>query len=709
METRSCSSKKTAPVLTRVPQVSALEGSFPAELAVVPPIAESWRKEVHRPATHVHKWWAHRLGTVFRAVLVAAVTETAEAARRAYEDPSALEGVTVYDPCGGSGTTAVETLKLGGRAVLYDINPVAVLVARQAVAPWDVDALKDAFSQVDERVSQDISDLFVDELGRTVLHYFWVAHLPCPSCGEEVDLRSSLIFAKHAYPSIEPMGHATCPYCDGVTQLDVTAGRVRLHCPSCGRRPKIRGPFSGRSVSCLSCGIRRQLTDWIDENGAPPKYRMYAKLVLDRELGRVYEPVDAFDLELYESIRQRISEGLRSGELIVPRGELAPGHSTQQLLRWGFKSWRQLYSDRQVYSLGLVAAAIRDLQVTTAEREAIAALVSGSIDFHTRLTSYKGEGTGAVRHTFTNHALQPQRTPIETHVWGKEGSSGGISSLFKSRLLAAAAYKSNPTDLTIGSDGSAKRVTNISASLNDMAGNASIVLGDGAETYLRDGEADLIVTDPPYIGKVHYSELADLFHEWLTSMRPFDGYPDSPTTRHEHEAQDPDPQRFADSATRIWIECHRVMADKGLLAFTFHHPDPIGWIALYTSLAYAGFTVSSLQPVKGEMSSAVIKRAMAEPSDLDVVVVARKRNHASQEWPVVPRTALAWMRKRLRALMDAGLELCYGDVKVCANAALLAYLSQSEPTERHEELVSQAVDLSNRYASKFARSVLGAN
>ena len=31
---------------------------------------ESWRKEIHRPIYHVHKWWAKRLGSVFRGILL---------------------------------------------------------------------------------------------------------------------------------------------------------------------------------------------------------------------------------------------------------------------------------------------------------------------------------------------------------------------------------------------------------------------------------------------------------------------------------------------------------------------------------------------------------------------------------------------------------------------------------------------------------------
>lgn len=35
---------------------------------------ESWRKEIDRPLYHMHKWWAQRLGSVFRAIVIGALT-----------------------------------------------------------------------------------------------------------------------------------------------------------------------------------------------------------------------------------------------------------------------------------------------------------------------------------------------------------------------------------------------------------------------------------------------------------------------------------------------------------------------------------------------------------------------------------------------------------------------------------------------------------
>jgi adenine-specific DNA methylase len=49
------------------------DDAFPFEVLSDTAEAESWRKEIHRPIYHVHKWWARRLGTVFRATVLAAL------------------------------------------------------------------------------------------------------------------------------------------------------------------------------------------------------------------------------------------------------------------------------------------------------------------------------------------------------------------------------------------------------------------------------------------------------------------------------------------------------------------------------------------------------------------------------------------------------------------------------------------------------------
>src|SRR5258708_20496631 len=106
-----------------VPSVTALERDFPAAALSLIGERESWRKEVHRPATSTHKWWAKRLGSVFRGILISAVTVNRTDAVAAYESASRLEGLVVFDPFGGSGVTAFEPAKIGAECVLFAYNP----------------------------------------------------------------------------------------------------------------------------------------------------------------------------------------------------------------------------------------------------------------------------------------------------------------------------------------------------------------------------------------------------------------------------------------------------------------------------------------------------------------------------------------------------------------------------------------------------------
>ena len=88
---------------------------------------ESWRKEIYRPIYHIHKWWAQRLGSVFRGILLGALAPQGADVLDLFYSPTRFPETVVFDPFMGSGTTLGETLKLGGRAIGRDINPVSYL------------------------------------------------------------------------------------------------------------------------------------------------------------------------------------------------------------------------------------------------------------------------------------------------------------------------------------------------------------------------------------------------------------------------------------------------------------------------------------------------------------------------------------------------------------------------------------------------------
>jgi putative DNA methylase len=691
----------------KVPPVTALEQDFPAAALSHIGEHESWRKEVHRPATSTHKWWAKRLGSVFRGIVTSAITENQTAALEAYSSRTRLDGLTLFDPFAGSGTTVVEAAKLGAKVIGWDINPVATLVQRQAIQRWETNVLHHAYKVVEKSCRAEIERVHRTESGETVLYYFWVALASCPACRAEMRLFSSHVFAQNAYPKRIPAARIVCPVC-----LDVMPGRYDFEHMTCANNHQVTaaGAVKRSAVTCARCGYISKVLDAL--GGEPPRYEMYAKLILGFDGKKRYESITEYDRSLYAECSSLLDQ--RASDLILPLTELDDGENTRQAIRWGFTKWRQFFNDRQLYSLGLLGGTIRRLSAGEAEYEALAVLFSGTLEFNNMFCSFKGEGTGAVRHMFSHHILKPERTPLEAHPWGTPSSSGSFSTLFQSRLLRAQSYKLEPSDqVLIGRQ--VERTAGLSlptqATVVDTwpegglaDGDVYLRTGDSSHTDLPDGSVDLIVTDPPYMDNVHYSELADFFHAWLRELKPFSNYPEQHvTTRNVNEVQSASPAEFEAAIARVWRECARVLKPQGVMAFTFHQARLSGWIALMRGLAQAGFIVTAVQPVKGEMITSVTKGGI-EPSNLDAIIVCRKQETSSaQLTPTDPLEAARLAEQRLRSLRDAGVTIGTGDIRSVIRGQVLATYTSEPRTRDLDALATLADELAtNRIAQILA-------
>lgn len=145
---------------------------------------ESWRKEVYRPVYYIHKWWARRLGSVFRGIILGAQLEDTEDFWSHFYGPNDFQDITLFDPFMGSGVTIGEGIKLGCRTVGRDINAVAVASCRAAFARYDRYAVRDTFALLEQTVAPKLLSLFQTKTSAgedaTVLYYFLVKIITTP-------------------------------------------------------------------------------------------------------------------------------------------------------------------------------------------------------------------------------------------------------------------------------------------------------------------------------------------------------------------------------------------------------------------------------------------------------------------------------------------------------------------------------------------------
>ncbi len=285
--------------------------SFPFDFISRLAARESWRKEVHRPIYHIHKWWATRLGSVFRSILLGAVLpESCDFAAEFYKTHK-LSGITVFDPFMGSGTTIGEAHKLGLTALGRDINPVAVESVRTALGPMDRAALETAFEELSSRVGEPIRNLYRarDYAGRAcdVLYFFWVMQVPCVHCQRPVDLFPSWVIAANAYPSRKPETQVLCPSCG-----EIFPGRHRqesVTCASCGFKfnPE-RGSAKGSKSACPWCHEAFTILDAVGSLDSRPEFRLYGKLVLTRDGRKEYLRATSADCEAYRECTSQLQE-----------------------------------------------------------------------------------------------------------------------------------------------------------------------------------------------------------------------------------------------------------------------------------------------------------------------------------------------------------------------------------------------------------------
>ena len=341
-------------------QETALEHDFP--IVEISQVAEheSWRKEINRPLYHIHKWWATRLGSVFRAITLGALSPSTRRYGMSFYKRHHFTGKVILDPFMGSGTTLGEALKLGAKAIGCDINPVSTFLVRQSLTRVPEQALRDAFAQLERAVAPEIRRYYQTRIrspGKLipVLYFFWVKVGSNSQMGSRPSVRQVRL-RPGCLPEEEAQGTNRLPELLGAHRGSLR--RYRLLCPACKQQfnPQ-EGKASGQHVTtCVAEAPHQRPVPEGWHTLASPSVRDNRTKADRRE-----------DLPESASRRPAISTPKRRRRLAtealpLPTLAVRPGHNTDQARGYNYLHWRDFFNARQLLCLGLLLQEILRLE-----------------------------------------------------------------------------------------------------------------------------------------------------------------------------------------------------------------------------------------------------------------------------------------------------------------------------------------------------------
>jgi len=489
----------------------------------------------------------------------------------------------------------------------------------------------------------------------TPVAYLWTRTVRCknPSCGATVPLVRQTWLCKKAkrYAALKMMappgakqvrfevvesdtekglgfdptdcskgGNATCPFCGTVADED-----------------HVRGQGSCRQLGQQLMAVICVRTD------AP---------------GKVYVSGNDYDMALYDgrgsSLTERINVACSDGCVDTIHEEInetRPSPNARGLTavtRYGIRSFRDLYSERQMLLLVTLTKTVRErpwAKVLDAERSlAIATCLALMVD---KIADYGNTNcrwisqSQAVADAFARHALPMLWDYAEIAPFGATGSNA-LS------ILAA----------------------QVEALKSLCVSEATAYVTRGSATSLPPNFADLdaIITDPPYYDNIPYADVSDFFYIWLKRTIG-DLHP-------EHFGSALSPKRLEATALsskhsgdmgKASAEYERLMLmsfqqasqrlkPSGQLVVVYAHKTTLGWATLVDALRRSGFMVTEAWPLDTERSARLLAIETASLAS-SIFIVARKRDNGrtgSYEEDVQPDLQQI-VRERVDSLWEMGV------------------------------------------------------
>lgn len=590
-----------------------------------------------RPIYGAHKWFARRLGTAFRSLLVAAATDADGDFWDGYYGSVNLRGITVLDTFVGGGTALVEAQRLGATVIGFDVDPVAVAVTRFELSAADQPDPDQILHTLQAAVADKLAIYHqvadtdsVEALDETVVHHFWVQAVKCRGCHETIHAHPTWQIAVGQPPSKtrEKGGirgadqYVLCRHCHEI--LICPSGKSRVRCGSCARITVIAdGTVTNGTITCPHCTTAERLIDVAARTQQPPQWHLFALEVIAvggprrRSMRqRYFRVATTADRALVEAAAAALAEREKNKKHYVPATKIPTDRIDDRLIRYGYRRYRDLFNPRQLLHLSLLAEAILELPD---EQRGIAALAfSNHLTTTCMLTSYAA-GWRRLVPLFSIRAYRHIPRPVEVNPW-LDGTGRGTFPNALRQVAAAIAYAKDPRELTAAGFISVSAVT--------PEKEAQILCQSSEDlSAIESGSVGLLLSDPPYLDNIAYSELSDFFDPWLRMLKITTGTPTGQARATNLAAGDRGTDAAADFARRLgtcFRQAERVLAKDGRVVFTYQHATATGWHSLGQALATAALVPVNVVPLQGDGGFGL--HAHTGSSIFDAILILRPRD-----------------------------------------------------------------------------------
>lgn len=352
-----------------------------------------------------------------------------------------------------------------------------------------------------------------------------------------------------------------------------------------------------------------------------------------------------------------------------PRSEVPYGfmthHNNGGIPNHGFTHWWTMFNPRQLLVNSLLLKAINEVGSDKHRWEAREFVLAAFQQYlrNQNMFCFWDVGYDKLVPHMSNNNYHPKSNTVENNVFPSLGR--GNWETCSSSLLETLEWSASPWEL-VSNERLSADAPGISSDLSGKSSKASpgdpvapvsaLTCGSATELSLANGSYDLVITDPPFGGLLHYSELADFFYVWLRLILK-SRYPEQFSSEYtpktleavSNRARQPDDADayYQRLLTASWKEAHRILKPGGTLAFTFHHSEDEPWVSVLESLFEAGFYLEATWPIRSDETKGEGSKPGtfgSQKIEYDILHVCRKRT----EDP----TPVSWAKMRKQVLQD---------------------------------------------------------